>query len=84
MICCRSAGRSSRLREHLAERQNLREDMAFEGPRIIRNLYDAGMSLREIGRQSGLSATYLSLVANRKAVISFGAYLRLADVADAR
>lgn len=74
-----------RLRQHLADRENLKADMKFEGPMIVTNLYDRhGMSLREIARVSGLSATYLSLVMNRKQVISFGAYLRLVDVADNR
>jgi len=59
--------------------------MRLEGQRIVRRLYDDhGMSLREIASVSGLSATYLSLVMNRKQVISFGAYLRLVDVADNR
>jgi AraC-like DNA-binding protein len=66
-----------RLRQHLADRENLRV--------IVTKLHDRhGMSLREIARVSGLSATYLSLVMNRKQVISFGAYLRLVDVADNR
>ena len=61
----------------------IHEGLAYEGEQLCGRLFaSAGspISLREAARRSGLSPTYLSHVANRKAIISAGAYLRLAKL----
>jgi hypothetical protein len=59
-----------------------RELMPSYGRELAKAVYGpAGrMSLREASRKSKLSPTYLSNVLNGKAVISFGAYVKLSDI----
>lgn len=59
------------------EGEVVRAGLAYEGPRLIRRL-TRDISLRKVARRTGLSATYLSLVANGRAVISPKAFLKLA------
>lgn len=59
------------------------EGLAYEGEQLCSKLFGSTgspLSLRETARRSGLSPTYLSHIANRKSIISAGAYLRLHKV----
>lgn len=57
----------------------VREGLADEGAMMISRLMER-MSLRSIAARTGLSPTYLSIVRNKHATISPGAYLRLASL----
>lgn len=49
-----------------------------EGPRLIQAATQT-ISLRELGRRTGLSSTYLSLVKTGKTVLSTAAFLKIAN-----
>ena len=49
-----------------------------EGPRLIEAATQT-ISLRELGRRTGLSSTYLSLVKTGKTVLSTAAFLKIAN-----
>lgn len=69
---------------HEDEAREIRKGIAHDGPRLITALQDRGgygaCSLRQIARESGLSPTYLSLALNGKAILSHGAFVKLARV----
>jgi hypothetical protein len=91
VVCNSALALAERLKEHLDEAEILRRGLAHEGPKVIRQLQMPVamarlhsnaigrycMSLREIGRRSELSPTYLSMVLNGQKIISFRAYLKL-------
>ena len=54
----------------------INEGLSICGPQLIAKL-TRGISLRELARQTGLSPTYLSLVANAKVTISPGSFVKL-------
>jgi hypothetical protein len=66
---------------HEDEASEIRRGIDHEGPNVIRALQDRGgwgaCSLRQIGRESGLSPTYLSQAASGKAILSPGAFVKL-------
>ena len=63
-----------------ARREACLEAMRLVAPELIDDLLNLyGISLRELGRQSDLSAAYLSQVLHNNCEISPGAYLRLVD-----
>jgi len=72
------------IQAHEDEAREIRKGIAHDGPRLITALQDRGgygaCSLRQIARESGLSPTYLSLALNGKAILSPGAYVKLARV----
>lgn len=74
----RNAGFAARVMEHLEESAAIREGLHHEGARIIaRILSHKRISLRELARRTGLSATYLCAISYGKQ-ISPGAYIKLA------
>jgi len=68
-----------RVEQLIAEQEVVREGLWHEGPALV----DALMrrwSLREAGRRSGLSPTYLSQVLHSNVIISTSAFVRLAQL----
>ena len=66
----------------LAARALVRADIARMGRALAAEVYGPRgvMTLREAARRSGLSAGYLSAVANGRSVISPAAYVRVAEL----
>ena len=71
-----------RVKAYRDEGFDIQRALETEGKLLVAKM-NCIYSLREIGRRSGLSATYLSLVLNGKATISPGAFLRLCDIVGA-
>ena len=67
------------IRDYLEGREEIAGALSAEGPRLLARLLKT-RSLREIGRLTNLSPTYLSNVKNRKVNISPGAYLTLSEL----
>ncbi len=67
------------IRKHEKEWQSILKDLEKLGPKLIKELSES-TSLREVARQSGLSASYLSKVRNAEWVIGSSAFLLLLDV----
>jgi len=66
-----------RVRVWVDEGEEIRKQLDADGPEAIERLMMLGMSLRGIGRKTGLSPTYLSQVRNSNTRISPTAYLQL-------
>lgn len=67
------------LRRHVEQTAVMHKNLADFGPWVMKQLR-SHLSFRAIGRHTGVSPTYLSLVANRKAVVSVGTFLKLATL----
>lgn len=70
---------AERVERMLDEEIIVREGLAYEGRGILDAL-TITLSLREIGRRTGVSPTYLSMVHHGKSIISPGAYLKLDEL----
>ena len=79
---------AKRVRAHFDEAQIIHMGLSATGGDLIRRLLNQDgwprsgrprRTLRGLGKDVGLSPTYLSRVINRHEIISAGAYLRLAD-----
>ena len=71
-----------RVRDWLDERNAINKGLEFDGPRLIRRLL-LSRSLRGLARESKLSPTYLSRVADGSILISPGSFIRLSEMEDA-
>lgn len=67
------------VREWIESGDKVRRILATNGSKVIRKACDS-VSLRELGRRTGLSPTYLSQVATKKIVISPEAFLKVHKV----
>lgn len=75
-----------RVEKWLDEGDVIREGLSHEGHAIVHRLCGiekdgkGTMSLRAVARRTGLSATYISQILNRKASVSPEAYLKIAKL----
>lgn len=66
-----------RITNWIDEGNVIHEGLAYEAPKLVAQITRC-ISLRELARRTGLSATYLSQVANGHVVISPGAFVKIA------
>jgi len=74
---------ASRIRDHLGEGADIDEDLRTQGPLVIDrllNFYGWETSLRQLAKDAGVSATYLSRVHRGQLDISKRTFLVLSDM----
>jgi len=67
------------VREWIESGDKVRRILSTSGSKVIKKACNS-ISLRELGRRTGLSPTYLSQVATKKIVISPEAFLKVQGV----
>jgi len=70
---------AERVENMIAEQEIVREGLWHEGPRVVDTLMRR-TSLRDVGRRSGLSPTYLSQVLHSKTIVSPAAFVALSQL----
>lgn len=65
--------------EQFYESKRLADYICFEDGPLLIEAATKTISLRELGRKTGLSSTYLSMAKTGKTVLSTAAFLRIAN-----